>query len=60
MEYEGVVVEETSDIHRQAWLQLAEEEGKPIPLQWALKRADGMKAEQVGRHLLQQLLAAFS
>ena len=47
MEYEGVVVEETAEVHRQAWLQLAQEEGKPAPLQWALKRADGMKAEQV-------------
>ena len=47
MEYEGVVVEETSGIHHQAWLQLAQEEGKAAPMQWALKRADGMKAEQV-------------
>ena len=47
MEYEGVVVEETSEIHHRAWLQLADEEGKPAPMQWALKRADGMKAEQV-------------
>ena len=47
MEYEGVVVEETSEHHHQAWRQLAKEEGKPIPLQFALKRSDGMKAEQV-------------
>ena len=47
MEYEGVVVEETTAFHHQAWRQLAEEEGKPAPLQWALKRASGMKAEQV-------------
>lgn len=47
MEYEGVVVEETTELHREAWRQLAEEEGKSVPLQWALKRADGMKAEQV-------------
>lgn len=47
MEYEGVLVEETTAFHHQAWMQLAEEEGKPAPLQWALKRASGMKAEQV-------------
>lgn len=47
MEYQGVVVEETYQLHRQAWLQLAEEEGKPVPPQWRLKNTDGMKAEQV-------------
>ncbi|KAK9803199.1 hypothetical protein WJX73_001934 [Symbiochloris irregularis] len=47
MEYQGVVVEETYQLHRQAWLQLAEEEGKPVPPQWRLDRTDGMKAEQV-------------
>ena len=47
MEYEGVLVEETQTFHHQAWRQLAEEEGKPAPLQFALKRAAGMKAEQV-------------
>lgn len=47
MEYEGVVVEETSAIHHKAWLQLADEEGKPAPMHRALQRADGMKAEQV-------------
>ena len=52
MEYEGVVVEETLEVHRRAWVQLAEEEGKPVPLQWALKKADGMKAEQVAGHCL--------
>ncbi|KAK9806140.1 hypothetical protein WJX72_003083 [[Myrmecia] bisecta] len=47
LEYEGVVVEDTSDLHMSAWLQLATEEGKPRPLQWAVKKAQGMKNEQV-------------
>ncbi len=48
MELDGVVVEDTSEAEAHAWLQLAAEEGKPAPLQFALKRALGMKAEQVG------------
>lgn len=47
MEFDGVVVEDTSDLHTKAWLQLSDEEGKSRPLQFALKRADGMKNEQV-------------
>lgn len=47
MEYDGVVVEDTSDLQRKAWLQVAEEEGKPPPPQFALSRADGMKNDQV-------------
>jgi len=47
VEFEGVVVEDTSDLHTKAWLQLADEEGKSRPLQFALKRAEGMKNEQV-------------
>lgn len=47
MEDEGIVVQSTWEAHRHAWLTVAEEEGKPPPLQWALKRAEGMKAEQV-------------
>ncbi len=47
MEFDGVVVEDTSDLHTKAWLQLADEEGKSRPLQFALKRAEGMKNEQV-------------
>ncbi|KAK9819089.1 hypothetical protein WJX81_002466 [Elliptochloris bilobata] len=46
-EYEGVVLADTSDLHSKAWLQLAAEEGKARPLQWALQRAQGMKDEQV-------------
>ena len=47
LEYEGVLVEDTSDLHSKAWEMLGEEEGKPRPFQWALKRAEGMKSEQV-------------
>ena len=48
VEFEGVVVEDTSDLHSRAWVQLAEDEGKSRPLQFALKRAEGMKNDQVG------------
>eukprot|EP00891_Asterochloris_glomerata_P007008 jgi/Astpho2/7008/Aster-01862 len=46
MEYEGVLVEDTSELHSQAWEQLGREEQKARPLHHALKRAEGMKAEQ--------------
>ena len=48
LEYEGVIVDDTSDLHSKAWEALGQEEGKPRPLHWALKRAEGMKSEQVG------------
>ena len=47
LEYEGVLVEDTSDLHSKAWQMLGDEEGKPRPFNWALKRAEGMKSEQV-------------
>ena len=47
VEFEGVVVEDTSDLHSKAWVQLATDEGKSRPLQFALKRAEGMKNDQV-------------
>ena len=40
-------MEDTSDLHSRAWVQLAEDEGKSRPLQFALKRAEGMKNDQV-------------
>lgn len=52
LEYEGVLVEDTSDLHSKAWQMLGEEEGKPRPFNWALKRAEGMKNEQVHELLL--------
>ena len=47
MEYDGVVVEDTSDLQRKAWLKVAEEEAKSPPPQFALRRAEGMKNDQV-------------
>ncbi|KAK3242231.1 hypothetical protein CYMTET_48064 [Cymbomonas tetramitiformis] len=46
-EWEGVIVADQSALHRQAWLQLAEEEDKSAPLAFMLRRAEGMKNEQV-------------
>lgn len=51
VEFEGVIVEDTSDVHSKAWVQLAEDEGRSRPLQFALKRAEGMKNDQVQRLL---------
>jgi len=47
MEYDGVVVEDTSHLQRKAWQQVAEEEGRPVPPLFALQRAEGMKNDQV-------------
>jgi len=47
LEFEGIVMQSTWQAHLHAWLTVAEEEGKTPPLQWVLKRAEGMKAEQV-------------
>ena len=52
LEYEGVLVDDTSDLHSKAWQMLGEEEGKPRPFNWALKRAEGMKSEQVHKLLM--------
>lgn len=46
-DWEGVLVENWPDAHRQAWLLLAEEEDKRLPMAFELQRSDGMKAEQV-------------
>ena len=48
LELEGVCVEyEYGDVATRSWQQLAEEEGKTSPPIWALKKAEGMKNEQV-------------
>eukprot|EP00976_Prorocentrum_cordatum_P001732 34939-Prorocentrum_minimum.AAC.2 len=47
LEWEGVVVGDYSAEHKEAWLALAEEEGKSPPLAFVLKKAEGMKSEQV-------------
>jgi HAD superfamily hydrolase (TIGR01509 family) len=47
LEWEGVIVEDDSDIERKAWAALAEEEGKRPPPTFVLNRVEGMKNEQV-------------
>lgn len=47
MEFEGLIVEDFGDLHQRAWQALAAEEGKPMPPGWMLRRAEGMKNEQV-------------
>jgi hypothetical protein len=49
LELEGACVDfEYGDVGKHAWRQLAQEESKAVPPQWLLKKADGMKNEQVG------------
>ncbi|KAL9667319.1 hypothetical protein QQ045_001670 [Rhodiola kirilowii] len=45
-EWEGVLIEDNPDFEKQAWLALAEEEGKSPPPAFLLKRVEGMKTEQ--------------
>ncbi|CAK9141889.1 unnamed protein product [Ilex paraguariensis] len=45
-EWEGVVIEDNPDLEKQAWLALAQEEGKSPPPAFILRRIEGMKNEQ--------------
>lgn len=45
MEWDGVVVEDDSKLEREAWLALAQEEGRCPPPTFILKKAEGMKRE---------------
>ncbi|CAJ2676583.1 unnamed protein product [Trifolium pratense] len=45
-EWEGVLIEDNPDLEKQAWLALAQEEGKPSPPGFIIKRIEGMKNEQ--------------
>lgn len=45
-EWEGVIIEDNPDLEKQAWLTLSQEEGKPSPPAFILKRIEGMKNEQ--------------
>lgn len=45
-EWEGVIVEDDPSLEKQAWLVLAQEEGKSPPPAFVLKRIEGMKNEQ--------------
>ncbi|KAF8675253.1 hypothetical protein HU200_047926 [Digitaria exilis] len=45
-EWEGVIVEDDAELERQAWLTVAQEEGKSPPPAFVLRRLEGMKNEQ--------------
>lgn len=45
-EWEGVIIEDNPDLEKQAWLTLAQEEGKSPPPAFVLRRIEGMKNEQ--------------
>ncbi|OMO95737.1 HAD-superfamily hydrolase, subfamily IA, variant 3 [Corchorus capsularis] len=45
-EWEGVLIEDNPQLEKQAWLAVAEEEGKSPPPAFILKRIEGMKSEQ--------------
>lgn len=45
-EWEGVLVEDNPELEKQAWLTLAQEEGKSPPPAFMLRRIEGMKNEQ--------------
>lgn len=45
-EWEGVIAEADAKLERQAWLLLAQEEGKSPPPAFLLQRVEGMKNEQ--------------
>jgi 5-amino-6-(5-phospho-D-ribitylamino)uracil phosphatase len=51
-EWEGVIVEDDAKLERQAWLTLAQEEGKSPPREFVLKRIEGMKNEQAVSEVL--------
>eukprot|EP00271_Cylindrocystis_brebissonii_P009496 TRINITY_DN243_c0_g2_i1.p1 TRINITY_DN243_c0_g2~~TRINITY_DN243_c0_g2_i1.p1 ORF type:complete len:446 (+),score=66.99 TRINITY_DN243_c0_g2_i1:246-1583(+) len=51
-EWEGVIVEDDAQLEQKAWSALAEEEQRPQPLAFVLKRAEGMKSEQVVSEVL--------
>lgn len=46
LEWDGVIVEDDASLEQKAWTALAEEEGKPRPLAFVLKKTQGMKNEQ--------------
>lgn len=45
-ELDGVIVEDDANLEKQAWLTLAQEEGKSPPPAFTLRRIEGMKNEQ--------------
>ncbi|XP_047327194.1 5-amino-6-(5-phospho-D-ribitylamino)uracil phosphatase, chloroplastic-like [Impatiens glandulifera] len=51
-EWEGVLIEDNPELEKQAWLLLSQEEGKPPPLTFLLRRIEGMKTEQAVSEVL--------
>ncbi|KAJ6842816.1 uncharacterized protein M6B38_298725 [Iris pallida] len=51
-EWEGVLIEADPQLERQAWLVLAQEEGRSPPPAFLLRRIDGMKSEQAVSEVL--------
>ncbi|XAR70296.1 Sugar-terminal-phosphatase [Bertholletia excelsa] len=45
-EWEGVLIEDNPNLEKQAWVALAQEEGKCPPPAFTLRRIEGMKNEQ--------------
>lgn len=45
-EWEGVLIEDNPELENQAWLTVAQEEGKSPPPAFILRRIEGMKNEQ--------------
>ncbi|KAJ0818493.1 putative riboflavin kinase [Helianthus annuus] len=51
-EWEGVLIEDSTDYEKQPWLVLSEEEGKSPPPAFLLRRIEGMKNEQAMSEVL--------
>ncbi|KAM1079971.1 hypothetical protein ACFX2I_014595 [Malus domestica] len=51
-EWEGVLIEDNTDLEKQAWLVLSREEGKSPPSAFMLRRIEGMKNEQAMSEVL--------
>lgn len=51
-EWEGVIIEDNPDLEKQAWLALAQEEGKSPPPAFVLCRIEGVKNEQAISEIL--------
>ena len=51
-EWEGVIIKDNPELEKQAWLALAEEEGKSPPPVFTLRRIEGMKNEQAIAEIL--------
>ncbi|KAK6251307.1 hypothetical protein SCA6_005312 [Theobroma cacao] len=51
-EWEGVIIKDNPELEKQAWLALAEEEGKSPPPAFTLRRIEGMKNKQAISEIL--------